>query len=470
MRIVFWGAAAVLLLLAVALSGARLLLPSMSEYRAQVEGLATNYLGQPVSIGSLDAAWRGLSPVLALKDVVIDTPYLSGGRLVVNEVQVALDITASLLARSWLTAGVRVIGTELEIHTDLRYGEQLIDLSTIVAWLTQQHSISLENIRLHWRDEGLFEAPLRFNNLSAQLQNSGRQHQLMIRSEMPASLGEAVTFSADLSGSGNALDTWGGRLYLLAEGLELSAFQPSMTDVGTVAHGAVDLELWTGLNGGTLEWGNGRLEWLQPLLRNTSADAQQVSADSLKSDFRWRKLEDSWRADIKGFELTRGGSSVWPESRMALDIRGADPLRIQGEASLLVLDELNAILPLIPWVDDDALAMLDRLQPQGYMRDAAFEFIYRPGEVPGFAVRSKIEDLALAANGGLPGVQGLSGVLEGNLQAGELTLDSQQAQFILPGLFSRPLALDTLTGKLHWQRYQDMFRIDAPRLSAESGG
>jgi uncharacterized protein (TIGR02099 family) len=154
---------------------------------------------------------------------------------------------------------------------------------------------------------------------------------------------------------------------------------------------------------------------------------------------------------------------------MVLDIIGGDPLRIQGEASLLVLDELNAILPLIPWVDDDAMAMLDRLQPQGFMHDAAFEFIHRPGEVPGFAVRSKIEDLALAANGGLPGVQGLSGMLEGNLQAGELTLDSQQARLILPKLFPRPLALDTLKGKLRWQRYQDMFRIDMQRLRAESG-
>lgn len=456
-------------LLAVALSAARLLLPAMSEYRAQVEELATDYLGQSVSIGSLDAAWQGLSPVLALKDVVIHTPHLSSGRLVVDEVQVALDMVNSLLARSWLTAGVRVIGTELEIHTDLRYGEQLFDIAAIVDWLTQQHSISLEDIQLHWRDEGLFEAPLRLNNLSAQLRNRGRQHQVMISSELPVSLGETVTVSADLYESGAAVDTWDGQLYVLTEGLELSAYQSAMSDTGVAAHGAVDLELWAGLKSGVLEWGNGSLEWQQPLVRNTSADAQQVSADNLKSTFHWRKFQGTWRAGIQDFELLRERSTVWPASNMVLDITGSDPLRIHGEASLLVLDELNAILPLIPWVDDDALAMLDRLQPQGFMRDAAFEFKVRPGKTPGFAVRSKIDGLALAANGGLPGVQGLSGVLEGNLQAGELTLDSEQANLILPKLFPRPLALDSLKGKLQWQRYQDMFRIDMQRLSAESG-
>jgi uncharacterized protein YhdP len=233
--------------------------------------------------------------------------------------------------------------------------------------------------------------------------------------------------------------------------------------------GSIDLELWTGLDAGIPEWGNGSLEWRQPVLRNTSADAQQVSADSLKTAFQWRRFQGNWRADIQDFELMRDDSPVWPASRMALDISDSGPLRIQGEASLLVLDELNAILPLIPWIDVDALAMLDRLQPQGLMRDAAFEFVYRPGEAPGFAMHSKIEDLTVAANGGLPGVQGLSGVLEGNLQAGELTLDSQQARLILPRLFPGPLVLDTLNGKLSWQRYRDMFRIDAQRMKAVSG-
>ena len=469
MRIVFWGAAATLLLLAVALSTARLLLPAMSEYRAQAEAFATNYIGQPVSIGSLDAAWQGLSPVLALKDVVVNTPHLSGGQLVVNEVQVALDISASLLAHSWLTAGVRIIGTQLEIHTDLLYGEQLIDLSTALGWLSRQQSISLENVQLRWRDDGLFEAPLRFSDLSAQLQNSGSRHQLTIRSELPASLGDAVTFSADLSGSGTAIDKWDGRFYFLAEGLELYAFQTAMKDAGIAASGAIDLELWAGLDAGILGWGNGSLQWQQPLLRNTSADAQQVSAESLKAAFQWRKLAGNWRADIQGFELMRDSSLVWPASHMTLDISDSDPPRIQGEASLLVLDELNAILPLIPWIDEDALAMLDRLQPQGLMRDAAFELIHRPGESPGFAMHSKIEGLRLAANGGLPGVQGLSGVLEGNLQAGKLTLDSEQARLVLPKLFSDSLAFDSLKGELHWQRYQKMFRIETQRLSAVSG-
>ncbi len=468
-RIFLWSMASVVVLLAVALSAARLLLPAMSEYRTQIELLVTSTVGQPVSIGSLDASWHGLSPVLELHDVLIQTPHLPGGHLSLDKIQVALDVAASVLTRSWKTSGVRIIGVELEVHTDLRSGEQLIDLRAVLRWLVRQRSISLENIQLNWRDQGLFEVPLRLSNLTARLQNSGDQHQFLIHSELPVSLGKSVTFSADLSGPSSRVSTWNGKLYARTEGLELTDFWPAMADAGLIAHGAVDVELWAGLDAGLLEWGNGSLVWQQPLLRNTSADAQQVSADSLRAAFHWREWQGGWRAGIEDFELTRNGDSVWPSSQMAMDISSSDPLRIQGQASTLVLDELYAILPLIPWVDDDALSMLDRLQPQGVMRDAEFNFNYRPGKVPGFAVRSRIEDLSLAANGGLPGVQGLSGVIEGNLQAGQLTLDSQQAQLILPRLFPQPLALDSLAGTLHWQRYQDMFRLETQRLSVASG-
>ncbi|VAW81344.1 hypothetical protein MNBD_GAMMA13-624, partial [hydrothermal vent metagenome] len=464
-----WGAASVVVLLAIALSAARLLLPGMPEYRMQIEQLATKLVGQPVSIGSLDASWQGLSPALELKDVVIQTPQLSVDSLVLNKVQVALDVGASLLTRSWQTAGVRIIGVELDVHTDLRYGEQLIDLEAVSSWLAGQHSISLENVQVNWHDQGLFDVPLQLLDLSARLQNVGYRHQLLIHSELPASLGKSVTFSADLSGPGSQVSDWSGQLYLHTESLEVAAFRPMMMASGLTVRGAVDIELWSGVDNRALKWGNGSLVWQQPLLRNTSADAQQVSAGSLRTAFYWRERQGEWQAGIQDFELMRNGTNVWPTSQMTLDISSTNPLRIQGEASTLVLDELNAVLPLIPWVDADALAMLDRLQPQGVMYDAAFEFNYRPGEMPGFAVRSRVESLSLATKDGSPGVQGLSGIVEGNLQAGQLILDSRQAQLILPKLFPQPLALDSLKGTLHWQRYKDMFRIEAQKLSVVSG-
>ena len=95
LRIFWWCFAAVVVSLAVALSAARLLLPAMSEYREQIESVAQRLVQRPVEIGQLDAAWRGLSPVLRLKQVVIRDSRFPDGVLVVDEVQVGLDVIES---------------------------------------------------------------------------------------------------------------------------------------------------------------------------------------------------------------------------------------------------------------------------------------------------------------------------------------------------------------------------------------
>jgi len=120
LRLAWLSVAILIVALAVTLSAVRLLLPGMSEYKSQIESVARNFLQRPVQIGSLDAAWHGLSPVLKLNRVVIQDQQLPNGELTIAEVQVALDVVGSLMQRGWLTAGIRFIGIGLSLETDLK--------------------------------------------------------------------------------------------------------------------------------------------------------------------------------------------------------------------------------------------------------------------------------------------------------------------------------------------------------------
>ena len=100
LRVAWLGVAAFIVVLAVTLSAARLLLPGMSEYKVQIESVVGDFLQRPVQIGSLDAAWRGLSPVLKLNEVVIQDRQFPNGELRIEEVQLALD-------RHWVKPGDR---------------------------------------------------------------------------------------------------------------------------------------------------------------------------------------------------------------------------------------------------------------------------------------------------------------------------------------------------------------------------
>ena len=120
LRFAWLSVAILIVVLALTLSAVRLFLPGMSEYKEQIESVARNYLRRPVQIGSLDAAWHGLSPVLKLNQVVIQDEQFPNGELTIAEVQLALDVVDSLMQRKWLTAGIRFIGIGLSLETDLR--------------------------------------------------------------------------------------------------------------------------------------------------------------------------------------------------------------------------------------------------------------------------------------------------------------------------------------------------------------
>ena len=56
---------------AVVLTTRYVILPRVSDYRAQIEAAASRAIGLPVTIGRIDAVWHGWHPYLTLEDVRI---------------------------------------------------------------------------------------------------------------------------------------------------------------------------------------------------------------------------------------------------------------------------------------------------------------------------------------------------------------------------------------------------------------
>ena len=469
LRLAWLSIALLIVMLAFALSAVRLLLPGMSEYKGQIESVAGDFLQRPVEIGSLDAAWRGLSPVLKLNEVVIQDQQFPDGELTIAEVEVALDVVGSLTQRKWLTAGIRFIGMGLSLETDLRNQRRSDWGLEALNWLLQQESITLEELDISWTDPSLFKQPLQLTDLSLKLVNAGRRHQFLVQSDLPAQFGERLKIAADLDGRGLEIQDWQGRLYLETEGLVLNAFEKLLIRAPLGASGRMNLELWAGIRDSRLEWGSGSFVINDALFQNRTADAQGIGADRLSSSFFVQSGHSGWELGLRKFQLQRDSRVVWPWSEINLHIDTSGDLRVRGNASLLVLDELHSLTPLLPWVDAGALSMLDRLEPEGLLREAEFEFQYVPGKAPRFSARAKIEDLQFGAHAGLPGISGLSGWLEGNLQSGYLHLDTDDASLSLPGVFASALDITRLQGVVHWQRYANLFRMESRTQRIESG-
>jgi uncharacterized protein (TIGR02099 family) len=469
LRVFWWCFAAVVVSLAVALSAARLLLPAMSEYREQIESVAQRLVKRPVEIAELDAAWRGLSPVLRLKQVVVRDSRFPDGALVIDEVQVGLDVIESALHRKWLTAGLRLIGTRLAFSTDLTRVHPVSELGELLGWLSLQESIALERVQLEWIDPGLFNAPLRLSDVSLQLVNDGNRHQLLAEGGLSEPFGRTLKFAADLSGSPREPHSLRGRVYLKTEDLNLQLADRWRATSGVGFAGRADLELWAGLSQGRLAWGSGSVTLDQPRFVGASEAGPGFSADRLASGFRWQMADGGWQVELSEFGVQRDHRDVWPASQVRVMVETGERLRIRGRASRIVLQEVHPVLPLLPWMRDDALVMVDRVQPNGELHDSEFEFVYMGDTAPVFSLRAGFENLQFAASEALPGVTGLSGSIEGNLQAGYLRLDSSNASLRMPRLFATPRAVSRLEGVVRWQRYADLFRIETDQLKVRSG-
>jgi len=82
---------ALLFLVAVVLMTARIWVPSLSQYRLEIENAASQVLQKQVSIGRLEATWRGLNPVLKLKNVILADPAGEQASLDIREVWITID-------------------------------------------------------------------------------------------------------------------------------------------------------------------------------------------------------------------------------------------------------------------------------------------------------------------------------------------------------------------------------------------
>ncbi|MGD2076539.1 MAG: YhdP family protein, partial [Gammaproteobacteria bacterium] len=469
LRVVWWCLAAAIVALAVTLSAARLMLPGMSEYKIQIEAMAEGLVERPVEIGALDAAWRGLSPVLRLKQVVIHDARFPDGALRIDEVQVALDVVESLTHREWRTAGLSVIGLSAVLSTDLMHRRNPRRLLEMLGWLLHQRSIALEEVALEWQDPGLFGEPLRLSEISLRLVNEDGRHQLLGEARVARPFGDTLKIAADFSGSIQDPERLRGRLYVKTGGLSLQHAVRWLAMPRLRFSGELDVELWAGFSGASLEWGGGSLTMSQPRAVAAGASERGFSADRLSSAFRWQLDDGGWRVSLREFALQRDERAVWPASEVGVVVQTGERLRIRGHASRIVLEEAQTVLPLLPWIDENALIMVERLQPRGQLHDSEFQLSYAGGVAPAFALRAQFENLQFSSNEGLPGATGLSGSIEGNLQAGFMHLDSDSAVVLAPNVFAGPLPVSRLRGTLHWARYANLFRIETERIEARSG-
>ena len=226
-------------------------LPNVGNYRADIEQAVSQAVGLPVTIGHIDAGWRGLRPELTLADVRVadrqgypalafervesvlswwSVPHLSP-RLHLLEIS-----EPTLLVRRLADGRFEVAGIPLE--------DGKSD-GNALHWVLSQERIHIKDATIVWEDLQRGAPPLTLEAVNFLLENRGRRHRFGLSALPPAELASRLDLRGDLRGSDpQRLEDWSGELYTEFVHTDLAAWQAWVDYPVSLPQGSGALRLW----------------------------------------------------------------------------------------------------------------------------------------------------------------------------------------------------------------------------------
>ncbi|MGC7411228.1 YhdP family protein [Pandoraea pneumonica] len=267
---------------AVVLATRYVILPRVSDYRPQIEAAASRALGLPVTIGKIDAVWRGWHPYLTLEDVRIQhavapakpasrkaSRNTSSNLKAVPPAASAANAASAPAATSYAPPGApppvepgltlhrldAVLSWTSLVHLDVRLSsltlyqpdlsvERLADGSILVAgmpvsgsgsdsdtratdWLMRQARVMIRGGTVRWRDATRDVPEVVVTNVNAMLRNRGLEHRFGMQATPPAGmvapLDIRVRFTNPLFARPGELKRWRGEIYADVGTIDLAA-------------------------------------------------------------------------------------------------------------------------------------------------------------------------------------------------------------------------------------------------------
>lgn len=341
-----------LIALAVTLSALRFwLLPRIDQLRQRLENSLSQHLEQPIQIQHLKASLDGITPELRLIGVTVGQ---SGDeQLLLKEIQLGLDLPASLQTGQLQPAWIRILGAHIEVRRTADGRFHLLGLDhgreeSVPRWLLADGRFELIDSTVVWHP-GSSNRPYTWHNLYLRLDNRGTQHRLLARFKAPDVLAKQVSLSARLQGNPNTpLAQWQADFLLRLEQLQPAAFAQtflprSASRLGIYPSGQGTLQLWGTWRPdrleGTADLNLQHLNWQPPWL------AQPLKLHQASGRIHGRWDRNGWQ--IKTPSLHLGNADFEVYARLQINHPAQDSTQLEAMAYLarLNLANLDTYLP-----------------------------------------------------------------------------------------------------------------------------
>jgi uncharacterized protein (TIGR02099 family) len=491
-------------------------MPRIDDARPWIESRVSTALGAQLSIGRIDAGWRGFQPRLTLIDV-----RLTGGggeaRLALPQVEAELSWT-SVLRLSPQFAALSVVAPELEVRRlgPRRFGiagfvvepraEASGDGSPLLDWLLAQRRVAVRNASVVYIDErrpGEAEsARYVFTDVQVTLEAGVAGNRFAVQARPPGQLASAVDLRGDfvhgLFVPRSAFDAWSGRVYLSLDSADLArseAVARLLPPTMRIERAQGALRAWVDIDGGEIEGLTADVA-LSDVRGIAGADLEPLEVDTLRGRLTQRQWGNELRGGqeiaLQGFVLHGPGLELPPTDLRYRTTRGASgdevtrdgarAPRTEFEASLLSLDTLTQLAAHVP-LARELRQRIARQDLGGTLTGVKLDFDGSPQAPDRFALRAEFAGLSASAQpaepatdaagrarAGLPGFANLAGSIDLTEAGGRLEIAARDARLEFPGVFEAPqIRLDRLAASLRWTLGSDRLDVQVQNLAAANG-
>jgi uncharacterized protein (TIGR02099 family) len=396
-------------------------LPDIERYREDIVAAVSRTVGQPVTIGRIEAGWLGINPQVNLYDVRV---FDAQGREALRLPAVENTIGWRSLAMGELRLHALAIdGPRLAVRRDPQGDVYVAGMKLapqagrgrreggFAGWVLAQPEIEIRNAEVEWRDELRGAPPLALSGLSFRLRNTLWEHAAGLSARVPAALGTTLDVRAELSGRSLAdPNAWRGRVYVETGYTDFAGWRPWIDLPAQLGQGHGAARLWATLEGGALA---------------------------------------ALAADLHVADLVPGMQPI--DLRLSWQPAGRRPARGSLATAQVELESLAQAAQVLP-LPEAARQRLAATAPRGTLRDVKLDWEGEPDAPAKVSGRARFAGLSMSAHERLPGFSGLSGSFEASEARGTLTLEAKKGELVLPELFPEPrFEFDTLSAQVAWE-------------------
>jgi uncharacterized protein (TIGR02099 family) len=465
--------ATLVVIVALLVSGLRLVLPHLDSWRPQVLAKIESATGIPVDVSQLSASWQNFGPTLDVRD--INASLKDGGHLKIKRVTLALDVWQSLLHMRWQFRDLTFWQLQFLTNTPLNQGDNSKGIETnrfSDLFLRQFDHFDLRDSEISFITLSGQRAELAIPQLT--WLNGKDRHRAEGQVNLSSLNGQhgIMQVRMDLRDDNGLLNK--GKVWLQADDVDVKPWLGKwMQDNVALQRARFSLEGWLTLADGDISAGD---VWLKQGGAAWKGDTQShdMSVDNLTAHVT--RQGDSWQFSIPDTRITMDGKA-WPRGALTMawvpeqEVGGvnnkrSDELRIR--ASNLDLASLDGLRPIANRISTALGEVWEATQPSGQIDTLALDIPLQATEKTRFQASWKA--LSWKQWKLLPGAEHFGGKLEGSVENGRLTAEMNDAKMPYETVFRAPLEIEKGTAILNWLNNEKGFQLDGRDIDVKATG